>query len=329
MIVLRFFKQLGNVMLNVDCSTSAKRVAILGASGAGKSMLLKCIAGVEQPDTGFLQINDQILYDTAKKINIKPQQRKIGYLFPNYALFPTMTVKENICVAINVTKRTNTCPQKVLKLLEHFQLNEYMDCYPDMLSSGQKQRVALARILAQEPDVILLDEPFSALDSPLKAKMMQEMQLFLEEYHGIVFLVTHEKEEAYAFSQELFIMDKGSIVEHRTTKELFDSPRTLIGAQNVGFENILSNKAFKANAFHLNPQGEQDIELLISSYSILEKPDSVSVIFEPCNLDWKVPLSMTLTKDEFQQWQQTIEKKIYLSPKDILHFSNDDSRNNL
>ena len=155
-------KNLGDFHLNVRFQTEASRIGILGATGCGKSMTLKSIAGIETPDEGKIMMNDKVVYDSRQKVNIRPQKRNIGYLFQNYALFPTMTVAKNIAAGLKGTKQEKQ--ERVARMIRTFQLEGMEERLPGELSGGQQQRVALARIMAYEPDVILLDEPFSALD---------------------------------------------------------------------------------------------------------------------------------------------------------------------
>ena len=153
--IVKIKKQLALYELTVDLETEAGILAVIGGSGSGKSMTLKCIAGIETPDSGFISLNGRVLYDSSKKINLPPQKRNVGYLFQEYALFPTMTAAENISI---VMKQKN--PVQVQKWLEEYGLGDYADSYPDHLSGGQKQRLAMIRMLAAEPQCILLDEPF-------------------------------------------------------------------------------------------------------------------------------------------------------------------------
>ena len=152
--------------LNIDFKSDSKRIGILGASGCGKSMTLKSIAGIEPPESGLIKIEGKTVYDSENKVNLKPQKRNIGYLFQNYALFPTMTVEKNIAAGLKGKKQENA--KRVREMIEKFQLTGLEKRFPAELSGGQQQRVALARIMAYKPDVILLDEPFSALDMYLK-----------------------------------------------------------------------------------------------------------------------------------------------------------------
>ena len=170
-----------------ESNTSA--TGILGASGSGKSMTLRCIAGIETPDRGKIVINGRTVFDSEKKINLKPQERRIGYLFQNYALFPTMTVKDNILCGYRGEKGQRE--EKARDFMKRYQLEELENRYPSQLSGGQQQRVALARMMIGEPEAILLDEPFSALDGYLKDVLQKDMQEFLKQYQGDMLMVTH------------------------------------------------------------------------------------------------------------------------------------------
>ena len=161
-------KQLGGFHLEVQFEAERERLALLGASGCGKSVTLRCIAGVLKPDAGKIILDGQTLYDSAARINLPPQKRQVGYLFQQYALFPNMTVRQNIAVAVRDRhQRERVTTEK----LRQFQLEAVADQRPCQLSGGQQQRTALARILASAPRAILLDEPFPALDSYLKYQL--------------------------------------------------------------------------------------------------------------------------------------------------------------
>ncbi len=217
--------------LDVRFESSASRIGILGASGCGKSMTLKCIAGIEIPDEGEIVINGKVMYRSGDKICVKPQKRSIGYLFQNYALFPTMTVVQNIGAGLKGSGKQNR--ERIREMLYTFRLDGLEERLPGELSGGQQQRVALARIMAYEPDVILLDEPFSALDQFLKDRLQQELYDMLEAYKGTVILVSHDRDEIYRFSEELLVLDQGKAVTCGRTREGFADPGCLEAAAKI------------------------------------------------------------------------------------------------
>lgn len=239
-IEVRMKKKLGNFQLDIDFKTDENRIGILGASGCGKSMTLKCIAGIETPDEGRIIVDGTLLYDSAKKISLKPQKRHIGYLFQNYALFPTMTVEENIAAGLQGRKEEKR--RRVVEMMEKFQLLGLGKQLPGELSGGQQQRVALARIMAYEPEVILLDEPFSALDDFLKDRLAQEMLDLLKDYRGTVVLVSHSRDEIYRFTRELLTMADGMQISYGGTREIFANPGRKETARLTGCKNIAEAK---------------------------------------------------------------------------------------
>ena len=173
-------KKTGNFCLEVKFCAEEEIFALLGASGCGKSMTLKCIAGIETPDEGHIILNGRVLFDSEKKINIIPQKRKVGYMFQDYALFPNMTVEKNIMAGMG----KHPSVEIVQNYIERFQLNGLENRLPAQLSGGQKQRVALARMMAAEPEILLLDEPLSALDSYLKWQMEEELMKIYGKQEG-------------------------------------------------------------------------------------------------------------------------------------------------
>ena len=229
-------KKLGNFRLDIRFQSDSKRIGILGASGCGKSMTLKSIAGIETPDEGRIEVEGRTLFDRESKVNLKPQKRNVGYLFQSYALFPTMSVEKNIAAGLKGSRQENE--KRVRQMIEKFRLSGLEKRLPGQLSGGQQQRVALARIMAYEPDVILLDEPFSALDMYLKDQLQQELIQMLEDYEGTVIMVSHNRDEVYRFSEELLIIDQGRIAASGETKELFQNPVSKEAARLTGCKNF-------------------------------------------------------------------------------------------
>ena len=238
-------RKLGEFSLDIHFQTESKRIGILGASGCGKSMTLKSIAGIETPDFGMIQIDDKVLFDSANKVDLKPQKRNVGYMFQNYALFPAMTVAQNVGAGLSGDKKKKQ--EQVEKMIRHFHLEGLEKRLPRELSGGQQQRVALARIMAYEPSVILLDEPFSALDVFLKDRLQQEMMELLSDYDGTVILVSHSRDEIYRFSEELLVIDDGKQICYGDTKEIFDHPKKVEAARLTGCKNIVPAERLDAH----------------------------------------------------------------------------------
>lgn len=229
-------KKFKGFALEVKFNSFNERMGLLGASGCGKSMTLKCIAGIEKPDKGQIVLNDRILFDSEKRINLTPRERKVGYLFQNYALFPTMTVEDNISCGLKGGKTQKK--ERINQMIELLHLKDLERRYPAQLSGGQQQRVALARIFAYEPDVLMLDEPFSALDTYLKESLQQDLLETLDKYKGDILLVSHNRDEVYNLCHKIAIMENGSISLTGDTKEIFLNPKKLVAARLTGCKNI-------------------------------------------------------------------------------------------
>lgn len=231
-------KRLGDFLLKLDFKCEGELTAILGASGSGKSMTLKCIAGIEKPDKGRIILNGRVMFDSEQKINLPPQERKVGYLFQNYALFQNMTVEQNIACGIHEIKDKKVRDNVVADMIGKMQLEGLEKHRPSQLSGGQQQRVALARILVGHPEILMLDEPFSALDSYLHDQLVTEVKNILKGFDKDVLLVTHNRDEAYAMCSELILMDQGHVCGQGKLKEVFDNPRSVPGAILTGCKNI-------------------------------------------------------------------------------------------
>lgn len=234
-------RDFGSFVLDVRFSSEAGRIGILGASGSGKSMTLRSIAGVTVPDSGKIILNGRTLFDSSARRNLAPQKRNIGYLFQNYALFPTMTVEENIACGLMNRKDIRgreTKREMVSDMIRRLKLTGLEKRFPSELSGGQQQRVALARILVYEPEAILLDEPFSALDTFLKDQLQLELTEMLADYQGVVLMVSHSRDEIYRFCSDTIVLDHGKVIDGGPTREVFHAPKNAASARLTGCKNI-------------------------------------------------------------------------------------------
>ena len=234
-LIVDIKKRLGDFTLESRFSAGAGVTGLLGASGCGKSLTLKCIAGVERPDEGHIELDGRVLFDSAKGVDLPPQKRQVGYLFQNYALFPNMTVEQNI--AAGAADRKNR-REEARRLAEAFGLTQCLGRYPRQISGGQQQRTALARILASRPQALLLDEPFSALDSYLKWQIEMDLMGRLDQFGGPVLLVTHSRDEVCRQCRQVCVMDRGCSQPMQSVEQLLRSPQTLSACRLSGCENL-------------------------------------------------------------------------------------------
>lgn len=224
-------KRYGDFRLKVQFETENEIFAILGSSGCGKSLTLKCIAGIEKPDKGIIKLDGEVFFDSSKKINVPARKRRIGYLFQDYALFPNMTVFQNVmCGAKDKAKAE--------EYIKKFYLEDKRELYPSQLSGGQKQRTALARMLAGNPGLLMLDEPFSALDNYLKTQLEREVMNVFDAYGRRALFVSHDRNEVYRLTDRIAVMENGHMVDIQSKHELFHAPATLAATLLTGCKNI-------------------------------------------------------------------------------------------
>ena len=264
--------QLGPFALQLAFSSSSRRLGILGASGAGKSQLLRCLAGLETPERGRIELNGRLLLDSQRQINLPLQRRRIGLVFQHYALFPHLSVAENVGFAL-AQLPPGQRRDLVNHQLERVGLRELADRYPGQLSGGQQQRIALARALASEPDLLLLDEPFSAQDTYLRRQLQQQLADLLQDCQVPALLVTHDLEEAYRLSDDLLVIDQGKLLAHGPNHEVFDQPRDLVVARLSGCKNFsrirqLSPTRLWALDWQLEIQRQEPVDAAISHVGI-------------------------------------------------------------
>lgn len=326
-------KTLGDFHLKVKFDTSNEVYALLGASGCGKSMTLKCIAGIENPDKGTIILDGVTLFDSEKKINLPPQKRKAGYLFQQYALFPNMTVEENIACSVR-----EKCRRKAITdaMIQSLNLQGLEKKRPHQLSGGQQQRVALARILANDPEVLLLDEPFSALDSHLKYQLVQEVEKVIRKFGKTVLLVSHDLDEIFRLTDSIGIMKEGKLETTGNKWDVFRDPKTKAGAILTGCENISAVRELEneyvlaenwgvklrilANAGHTSYIGIRSHALKFVSEAtenavlcrisnVIEKPFSSIVFLQPAEGNAGCGLHMEINKNA---WHGSVGETRYV-----------------
>lgn len=267
-------KNLGEFHLKTCFEADCEVLGILGASGCGKSMTLRCIAGIVKPDRGRIVLNDKVLFDSEKKLHISPQERHVGLMFQNYALFPNMTVQKNLeaglLASVHDRKKRR---EAVADMLDRFQLNGLENHMPSQLSGGQQQRVALARILLNKPEVLLLDEPFSALDGYLRWSLEMELTDILREYGVPTLFVSHSREEVYRVCDRVCVMEKGSSTPVIPVQTLFEQPKSLAAALLSGCKNFSRVRMSGENRVFAADWGVE----LKSSFPVNEKTAYVGI----------------------------------------------------
>ncbi|WP_299485584.1 molybdate ABC transporter permease subunit [Acaryochloris sp. IP29b_bin.137] len=233
-------KRLPGFTLSVKFMAADQPLGILGASGMGKSLILRCIAGIERPDQGRIVLNGRVLFDADLGIDVTSCDRNVGMLFQNYALFPHLTVAQNVAFGLYRRRQLSSTQIKaaVNQQLSLLHLASLAHRYPHQLSGGQQQRVALARALANQPQVLLLDEPFSALDTHLRNLIERQLILRLQGYPGITLLVTHNLEEAFRMCHGLLMIDNGTIIAIGPKHKIFERPHTVKAARLTGCKNF-------------------------------------------------------------------------------------------
>jgi sulfate/thiosulfate transport system ATP-binding protein len=326
------FQALEDINLNVEPGTL---VALLGPSGSGKSTLLRTIAGLEIPDKGKININHR----DATHLDIR--KRNIGFVFQHYALFKHLTVRQNIAFGLDIRKKPRKLiKQRVEELLELIQLQGFGDRYPRQLSGGQRQRVALARALAVQPEVLLLDEPFGALDAKVRQELRNWLRRLHDEVHLTSIFVTHDREEAMAVADKIVVMNHGKIEQIGTPAEIYDHPANPFVMSFVGEVNIIPdsiaifNKNFSTSSVpaFIRPH---DFEV-----SHLPKQDSIPAILKRIiHLGWEIQLELVLpenltvtvhlSREQFAQLNLELEQKVHIQPRQVKCFEGNRLQYNL
>lgn len=327
-------KKCGSFTLKVKFETEQEVLGVLGASGCGKSLTLKCIAGIERPDKGVIRLDDRVLFDSERHINVAVKKRKVGYLFQDYALFPNMTVMQNIlCGAKDKLKAQ--------EYIKRFYLEDKKDLYPAQLSGGQKQRVAMARMLSSQPELILLDEPFSALDNYLKTNLERQVMDMLDSFQKPVLFVSHDRNEVYRMTDRIAVMNDGHIMDIQGKQEMFDDPRTLAATLLTGCKNVTRLQqtaegglyakdwgitlncgkmncenyryaAFRAHYFELVSEMEPENVVECDVMRIIEDTFSTVVLFRNKGCKAQGDYSVLTYELPKEKWQQIKDGRIFL-----------------
>jgi sulfate transport system ATP-binding protein len=306
---------------------SGSLVALLGPSGSGKSTLLRLIAGLEIPDTGKIIL-------TGKDATFQSvQERNIGFVFQHYALFKHLNVRKNIAFGLEIRKAPKKKIEgKVEQLLELVQLSGLGDRYPSQLSGGQRQRVALARALAVEPNVLLLDEPFGALDAKVRKDLRAWLRRLHDEVHVTTVFVTHDQEEAMEVADEIVVMNKGKVEQVGTPAQIYDHPASAFVMSFIGPVNVLpsSAKIFQSSGFEsTNPETflrPQDIII----ETVANGATAQATVSRIIHLGWEIQVELTLddgqmmtahlTRERFDELKLEPQAKVFVKPKDAKSF---------
>lgn len=321
--------------MKVIFETEKEALGLLGASGSGKSMTLRCIAGLVKPDEGRIELNGITLFDSKRGIDLPPQKRGVGFLFQNYAIFPNMTVMQNVMMGL---KRSGL-PIKLRReraenMMQRLKLEQLYRCQSHQLSGGQQQRVALARILVSEPQILMLDEPFSALDSYLRWQVASEVIGILEDFQGPSLLVSHNRDEIYQICSQIAVYKNGSIDNFGSRRELFHNPRTcttalLTGCKNIETVHIIASNCVYVPAWNLTfnlsspapqnmkaigirahffNQGQGENAFICKIQQVIEEPFEVMIFVLPDGAQ----KSICWVTDK-QTYQGLTEKRFWLS----------------
>ncbi len=340
-ILVDIEKRFGDFTLRTAFEAGDEVLALLGASGSGKSMTLRCVAGIVKPDRGRIEVDGVTLFDSERRINLPPQQRRAGLMFQNYALFPNMTVRQNILAGARRDGRQRA--EQAEALMERFGLAALGARYPSQISGGQQQRVALARMLISEPRVLLLDEPFSALDSHLRFRLERDMQQVMRDFGKTVLLVSHDRDEVFRLADSIVIMNNGRVEAAGAKHDIFRDPKTVAGARLTGCKFI--SRAEKRDGRHIYA-ADWGVMLALDSDSagytavgmrmhsvrfgdgvnavrctvagVIENPFDYTILLRPVDCPEAAPFGWTAGKDEWEAMRDKTELTVHFPPEELL-----------
>lgn len=289
MLSVELLKRFPGFTLDVHWEADAGVVALFGPSGAGKTLTLQCLAGLMRPDGGRLSVRGRVLYDALRGVNQASRDRRLGVVFQGYALFPHLTVAENIAFGLDRVARAER-RRRTGEMLERMGLEAVRDLHPSALSGGQQQRTALGRALAMDPDLLLLDEPLAALDSPLRRSLRDDLQTALRGFGKTAIVVTHDLAEACQLADQIVVYDRGRVLQSGRKGEVLGRPASAEVAAVLGIRNILEGRVLESNAefIHIgwrggiivaaNWPGRPDLPVLGSRVAFFVRPEHVRLL---------------------------------------------------
>jgi molybdate transport system ATP-binding protein len=305
----RIRKKLGEFALDLDFTAEQGITALMGASGSGKSMTLRCVAGVERPDEGEITLDGVRLFDSGRKINLPPQRRNTGFLFQDYALFPNMTALQNIMTGARGKPRRERA-RAAEELAEAFHITPHLKKYPYQLSGGEKQRAALARCLAASPDILMLDEPFSALDSHLRWELELEMAEVFKRFRKTVLYVSHNRDEVYRLCDSIIILNGGRNEAGGKKWELFKRPRTVQAARLTGCKNIFEfeGRLIGIRANYIVPAHLAKPRDMVFPFELITEIEDAFTYILMVRVDGLPPLRWEMTKEKREKLRELPQK---------------------
>ena len=341
-ILVDIEKKIGKFNLHVNFEAGDEVLSLLGASGCGKSLTLKCIAGIEKPDRGRITVDGITLFDSEKRINLSTKDRKTGLMFQNYALFPNMTVRQNILAGARRDKNRESRRRKAEEIINSFGLSDQAEMFPAQISGGQQQRTALARILISDPGILLLDEPFSALDSHLRFMMEQEVREMIRDFGRTVILVSHNRDEVFRLSDRVAVMDNGRIDVIGDKQAVFADPKTRNACILTGCKNIspiikvdetrvlasdwnmvletgrkVGNEKYIGIRHHYINGGDSPNRFLCCVTEVIENPFSYTVMLKPADKPGVHSFGWELDKEQWKKIQSD-RIEINIPPQSVM-----------
>ena len=281
---------------------------LLGPSGCGKTTILRMIAGLETPTAGEIYFDDKCVFSDKEGINVPPEKRNIGFVFQDFALWPHLTVFENVAFGLRARRDTKNIEERVIHALKAVRLGEYRDRYPSQLSGGQQQRVGFARAIVTRPDCILFDEPLSALDAILRDEMRVEIKRLTAELGVTAVFVTHDQMEAMSMSDRIVVLNKGAIEQQGKPEEIYQRPRTPFTAKFIGKSNWLDQNAMfrpetasleKKDGYKVYRTVVDGVQFLGENYQrYLDAGGKQWIMESPCRYDIGSDVSVYINEDQ-------------------------------